>query len=425
MDSQALPPQDSGTSAAPGAPPIGGAVTADAPPRQPPTNGASNGIGHGVGNGVGSGVGSGADRGGANGVGAGGTNGHRATGGRPPQPARVRLLLQYPLVPATSKLPGIARPPIRQVVGPTEVRPATAAPAEVTGGAAPRDGGTATGADGAGLGADDRSIGTTATVIDLRDRPAGAADGDGAPTAPAARRHPSEVGDDAAGNGGAADAITIPRIVPLDVLEGRTPAVGDDRVLPLPSPVLHTRADEEERERPASVTRTGLEWLAIVAAALLAALIIKLLLFQAFVIPSLSMEPTLDVRDRVLVNKLSYRLHDIARGDVIVFERPPAAIRADDDSDLIKRVIGLPGETIEARGGRVLIDGEPLTEPWLASEVRTADFGPVSVPPGQLFVLGDNRSNSADSRFIGTIDEDLVIGKAFVRWWPPGRAGGL
>jgi signal peptidase I len=139
------------------------------------------------------------------------------------------------------------------------------------------------------------------------------------------------------------------------------------------------------------------------------------------------METTLMIHDRVLVNKLSYRLHDIERGDVVVFERPPSAQDGVDDSDLIKRVIGLPGERIEGRDQAIYINGEKLDEPWLPEgEVPTLfDFGPITIPDGQIYVLGDNRDDSKDSRFIGPIDTDLVVGRAFIRWWPLGRAGGL
>jgi signal peptidase I len=192
-------------------------------------------------------------------------------------------------------------------------------------------------------------------------------------------------------------------------------------------PVERAIEATEVEEEAGSGTRTVLEWIAIVAGALVAALVIKVFLFQAFVIPSESMETTLMIRDRVLVNKLSYRLHDIDRGDVVVFERPPAARDGTDDSDLIKRVIGLPGERIEGRDQAIYINGVELEEPWLPEgEVPTMfDFGPVTIPEDQIFVLGDNRDDSKDSRFIGAVDTDLVVGRAFLRWWPLGRAGGL
>jgi signal peptidase I len=175
------------------------------------------------------------------------------------------------------------------------------------------------------------------------------------------------------------------------------------------------------------------------------ALIIKTFLFQAFFIPSGSMEPTLQPGDRVLVNKIPYYFHDPQRGDIIVFEDPTPGDQPDrnavgsffhwlteglgvqrpDNEDFIKRVIGLPGETVWANGGDVYVDGVRLAEPWL-DDVKTRDFPHTKVPPDKLFVMGDNRGNSLDSRFgLGFIPEDKVIGKAFVIIWPPGRIGGL
>ncbi|CAN5603168.1 signal peptidase I [soil metagenome] len=180
-------------------------------------------------------------------------------------------------------------------------------------------------------------------------------------------------------------------------------------------------------------------------AAVVIALVIKALLAQAFFIPSGSMEPQLEIGDRVLVSKLSYRLHDPNRGDIVVFDAENAApvdqpalpirvgrevleavgLRQPDEDELIKRVIALPGETVEARGGVVLIDGRRLQEPYLPDDVTTADFGPVQVPEDALWMMGDNRGNSADSRVIGPVPEDRVVGRAIGRVWPPGRTAFL
>jgi signal peptidase I len=164
-------------------------------------------------------------------------------------------------------------------------------------------------------------------------------------------------------------------------------------------------------------TRNVVEWVAIVIGALAVALIVKTFLIQAFFIPSLSMYSTLDKGDRVLVNKLSYHLHDIHRGDIVVFERPPKV--ADSDiKDLIKRVVGLPGDTVEGKGGRVWINGKALREGYLDDGTTTSEFQPQTIPDDQIWVMGDNRSNSEDSRYFGPIDTDLVVGRAFVRVWP-------
>jgi signal peptidase I len=138
------------------------------------------------------------------------------------------------------------------------------------------------------------------------------------------------------------------------------------------------------------------------------------------------MEPTLDVGDRVLVNKLSYDLHDVNRGDVVVFELPPDQVGPDGIKDLIKRVVGLPGEVIESRDGVVFIDGHRLDEPYLPENGPTGP--PIerqTIPEGHVFVLGDNRDNSADSRARGPVSIDTIVGRAFVLVWPLGDLGSL
>ncbi|MGI8684660.1 MAG: signal peptidase I [Acidimicrobiales bacterium] len=165
-----------------------------------------------------------------------------------------------------------------------------------------------------------------------------------------------------------------------------------------------------------SPTRNVVEWVVIIGAALLAAVGIKTYLIQAFYIPSASMEHTLNIQDRVLVNKLSYRLHDIHRGDIVVFERPPNDVGQ--IRDLIKRVVGLPGETVEGHDGAVFVDGRQLREPYLEQGVTTTDFAPKRIPEGYVWVMGDNRGNSSDSRVFGAVEESSIIGRAFVRVWP-------
>jgi signal peptidase I len=165
-----------------------------------------------------------------------------------------------------------------------------------------------------------------------------------------------------------------------------------------------------------SGTRNLLEWVVVVGGALLVAFVVKTFLLQAFYIPSPSMTPTLRVDDRVLVNKLSYDLHDVHRGDIVVFKSPPLS----PEKDLIKRVVGLPGETIEGRDGQVVVNGEALDESYLPDGVHTAPFGPVTVSPDHYWVMGDNRSNSSDSRVFGVIAESSIIGRAFVKVWPIG-----
>lgn len=171
-------------------------------------------------------------------------------------------------------------------------------------------------------------------------------------------------------------------------------------------------------EHRSSSWRNAFEWVAIIVGALLVALVIKTFLLSAFYIPSESMTPTLKVGDRVMVNKVSYDLHAVHRGDIVVFKRPPAEAGDPTIKDLIKRVIGLPGETIEARDGKVYIDGRLLNEPYLPAGTETLNLPPRTVPAGQYFVMGDNRMNSKDSRYIGPISGSLIVGRAFVRVWP-------
>jgi len=173
-----------------------------------------------------------------------------------------------------------------------------------------------------------------------------------------------------------------------------------------------------------SPMRQALEWGAVIVGALIAALVIKTFLFQAFYIPSGSMEETLQIGDRVLVNKLSYQFGDIDRGDIVVFHKPESAGESDVD-DFIKRVVGLPGETLRAIDGVVYIDGRPLAEPYLAEGIVTNQLTEITVPEGHVFVMGDNRTLSRDSRFFGPIPMDSIVGEAFVRLWPPGAFGGL
>jgi signal peptidase I len=178
--------------------------------------------------------------------------------------------------------------------------------------------------------------------------------------------------------------------------------------------------------------RRLLEWGAVVAGALVVAYLIQLTSLQAFRIPSDSMLPTLQRGDRVLVNKWSYRVHDLHRGDIVVFTRPPAVTDHSID-DLIKRVVGLPGEAVSIDGGHVLIDGQVLDEPYVAEGATTKPVGTVHCPPSdpchiesdQVWVMGDNREHSEDSRYFGPIKTSTIVGRAFLRLWPPGRIDAL
>jgi signal peptidase I len=191
------------------------------------------------------------------------------------------------------------------------------------------------------------------------------------------------------------------------------------------------RSDKGRRTR-----RTIIEWTILIGSALLIAIVIKTFLFQAFYIPSESMKPTLNVGDRVLVNKVSYRLHDVNRGDIVVFETPPKAKDANGEiKDLVKRVIALPGETFSTHGGTVYINERPLKEPYLQPGVQTCapntgttscgDVKPTTIPASDILVLGDNRPASKDSRFFGPIKESSIVGRVFLRIWPLNDLGFL
>ena len=179
----------------------------------------------------------------------------------------------------------------------------------------------------------------------------------------------------------------------------------------------------EKTDKAARRRRATIEWIVLIGAALIIAIVIKTFLFQAFYIPSESMVPTLKVGDRVLVNKLSYDLHDVHRGDIVVFKAPPEA-RSDGIDDLVKRVIGLPGDTVEAReDGRIYVNDRLLDEPYLPEGTRTTNLPPTKVPAGHLFMMGDNRTASRDSRYFGPIAESAIIGRVFLKIWPPGSIG--
>ena len=192
-------------------------------------------------------------------------------------------------------------------------------------------------------------------------------------------------------------------------------------------PVLEAEPVEAPRpdDSAARARRLALEWGLLILGAIALAFVIQLVFLKAFFIPSESMVPTLNTGDRILVNRLSYKLHDIHRGDIVVFEAPPEA-QTSDVKDFVKRVVGLPGETVEARDdGHVYVNGHKLSEPYLPRGTRTDNMPPTKVPRGEIFVMGDNRPASRDSRYFGAIKESTVIGRAFVRIWPLTHLGFL
>jgi signal peptidase I len=215
----------------------------------------------------------------------------------------------------------------------------------------------------------------------------------------------------------------------------------------------HTATDERSSGHPPEPEGLGgalRELVPLILSALVLAILIKSFLIQAFFIPSVSMEPTLVPGDRILVCRICKVFSDVTYGDVIVFSDPHPAPHEDrgiaggflhwlgegigvarpEDDDFIKRVVAMEGDTWEMRRGALFVNGARVREPYVAAERDSRDFGPETVPDGMLFVLGDNRMHSGDSRFpppggLGYIPEEKVIGEAFVIAWPLGRMGGI
>jgi len=177
------------------------------------------------------------------------------------------------------------------------------------------------------------------------------------------------------------------------------------------------------------------ELVVVVVIAVVIAVVLRTFVVATFSIPSGSMEPTLQVGDRIVVDKLSYHLHGVGRSNIIVFSTPPTENCAGPPvADLVKRVIGLPGDTISLSGGRVYIDGHVLPEPWLPQATRTQTFPgptdqpfslhhPYRIPADKVYVMGDNRTESCDSRYWGPVNESTIVGKVDARIWPLSRLG--
>jgi signal peptidase I len=185
---------------------------------------------------------------------------------------------------------------------------------------------------------------------------------------------------------------------------------------PSTRPPAAPRPPASHRARRGS--RWIIEWAVVLVVAILVAVGIRTFVVQTFFIPSASMEPTLMIGDRILVDKVSYHLHAVHRGDIVVFATPPGEDAGPNVKDLVKRVIGLPGETISSAGGQVVINGKPLKEPWLVAGTVTTGITTQKIPAGEYFVMGDNRSDSQDSRFFGPIHRSLIVGRVVVKIWP-------
>lgn len=158
------------------------------------------------------------------------------------------------------------------------------------------------------------------------------------------------------------------------------------------------------------------------ATAFILAIGIRTLVAEARYIPSSSMEPTLEINDRLIIEKVSYRFQKPQRGDVVVFS-PTDKLREQNFKDaFIKRVIGLPGDKVEVRGGKVYVNDQAIREKYI-EEAPEYKYGPVTVPKDQYLVLGDNRNNSYDSHYWGFVPRENLIGRAVVRFWPFNRLG--
>ena len=162
------------------------------------------------------------------------------------------------------------------------------------------------------------------------------------------------------------------------------------------------------------------DWAETIVVALILALIIRAFFLQVFWIPSGSMEPTLDIKDRIVVNKVAFYFRQPKRQEVVVFRQVASFDQS--KKDLIKRLMGLPGEKLEIKNGIIYINGAPVEEKHLLNQ-DYANFGPVTIPANSYFVMGDNRPASADSRYWGFLPRRNIIGPAFLRIWPLTKFG--
>lgn len=174
---------------------------------------------------------------------------------------------------------------------------------------------------------------------------------------------------------------------------------------------IHTTNEGQQAKKRKSETW---EWVRALLIALLLAWIIRQFLFAIFLVDGESMVPTLQNQERLVVNKLIYHIRPPKDGEIIIFQYP-----ADPSKDFVKRVMGTPGEVIEVKNNKVYRNGQPLNEPYLA-EPTLGNFGPVTVPPGHVFAMGDNRNNSKDSRdpTVGFVPDENIVGRADLVFWP-------
>lgn len=173
-------------------------------------------------------------------------------------------------------------------------------------------------------------------------------------------------------------------------------------------------------KQPNRKRRVAFEWSLIIVIAVLASFLVRTFVFQTFYIPSASMNPTLWQGDRIVINKLSVDFGTINIGDIVVFKAPPDVARLchDDVTDLVKRVIGIPGDRLYSKGDTIYVNGKPLDQKWLVNPTLGTPISPTTVPAGRYFMMGDNHAQSCDSRTWGTVPRSDLIGKVFARIWP-------
>ncbi|HEY5111394.1 MAG TPA: signal peptidase I [Acidimicrobiales bacterium] len=185
------------------------------------------------------------------------------------------------------------------------------------------------------------------------------------------------------------------------------------------APTVEAASPRERKSR----RRAFAEWFIIVVVAVLASLFLRTFAFQTFSIPSKSMKPTLYVGNRVIVDKLSVTFGTINIGDIMVFKAPADVAKdcSDAVTDLVKRVIGVPGDHLTSKGNTIYVNGKPLNEAWSHYEPLGSPIGHVTVPPNNYFMMGDNHANSCDSRVWGSVPRSDMIGKVFLKFWPLGQ----
>jgi signal peptidase I len=202
--------------------------------------------------------------------------------------------------------------------------------------------------------------------------------------------------------------------------EAPTPETHGDVATEAPEP----EPPAEKPSRAAPWLRTAVEWVVVLAVALGIALLVRTYVIQTYFIPSISMEPTLQVGDHILVLKAAYRFTSPAIGDVIVFKAPLQEHESCQDpqvQDLVKRIVALPGDRIRSQGNTIYVNGKVLAQPWQHTAQIGSPIRSEVVAANHYFVMGDNRPESCDARVWGTVPRSDIIGKAVLIFWPPSR----